>query len=96
MAGGVCQPFAGRYNGWMENIYTNRNDAIAVEVTNEYLVVTTRDGRIVHVPLNWFSWLMNATPEQRADFENNETSIHWNALDEGVSMQVILLGRYSD
>ena len=80
------------YNG----LYADRNDAVAVEVTSEYLVVTTRDERIVHVPLTWFSWLANATPEQRTDFENNETSIHWNALDEGVSMQVILLGRYSD
>lgn len=80
----------------MDHIYADRNDAVAVEVTSESLVVTTRDGRIVHVPLTWFSWLTNATPEQRADFENNETSIHWNSLDEGVSMQVILLGRYSD
>jgi hypothetical protein len=80
------------YNG----LYADRNDAIAVEVTDEHLIVTTRDGRIVHVPLEWFPWLENAAPEQRADFENNKTSIHWNSLDEGVSTQVILLGRYKD
>ncbi len=75
-------------------LYADRNDAVEVEINEKHLIITTRDERMIHVPLSWFPWLEEATSEQRTDFENNETSIHWRQLDEGVSMQVILLGRY--
>ncbi|MBC7872007.1 MAG: DUF2442 domain-containing protein [Chitinophagaceae bacterium] len=75
-------------------LHTDRNDAVAVELNEKYLIITTRDERIIYVPLAWFPWLINATTEQRADYENNQASIYWPQLDDGVSMQVILLGRY--
>jgi hypothetical protein len=80
------QPYSG--------LYADRNDAIDVQVTASHVIVTTRDQRVIHVPIAWFPWLENATPDQRQDFENHHTSIHWNSLDEGVSMQVVLLGRH--
>jgi hypothetical protein len=75
-------------------LYADRNDAIAAEVCGKQLVVTTRDGRVIHTPLAWFPWLEQATPEQQADLRVFGTSIHWNQIDDGVSMEVILLGRY--
>jgi len=87
----VYQPQTTTY----DELYEDRNDAVAVEVSDDKLIITTRDGRVIHVPVDWFPWLASATPAQRTDFTNHGTSIHWNAFDEGVSMQVILLGRYN-
>jgi hypothetical protein len=76
-----------------ELVYVPHNDAVAAQVTNESLIVTTRDGRVIHTPLSWFPFLVNATEEQRQNFRLWGTSIHWDELEDGVSMETILLGR---
>lgn len=75
-------------------VYADRNDPVAVSFEDDKLVITTRDGRVIHTPLHWFDWLCKATPEQRQDYEIMGSSIYWKQLDEGLSMEVILLGRY--
>lgn len=79
--------------GENELIYVPRNDAVAAEVTTDQLIVTTRDGRVIHTPLSWFPFLLNAAEEQRQKFQVLGTLILWDDLDEIVSMEVILLGR---
>lgn len=39
-----------------------------VEFTNDMLAVTTKDGRIVFVPLKWYPRLLNATEAERNDW----------------------------
>lgn len=78
------------YNG----LYAERNDAVTAQVSDSTLTVTTRDGRTIIAPLTWFPWLESAAPELRQDFTVWGTSIHWNQLDDGVSMATLLLGRY--
>jgi hypothetical protein len=73
--------------------YHPRNDAVAIRLDDAQLSVTTRDGRVISVPLNWFPFLQAATPEQRADVTLWGHTLFWNQLDDGLSMQVILLGR---
>ncbi|MDZ4769747.1 MAG: DUF2442 domain-containing protein [Chloroflexota bacterium] len=75
-------------------LYLERNMAASAEICNQILVVTLRDGRIVHTPLTWFRWLIEASETDRADFEVIGSSIFWNKLDEGISMEPVLLGRY--
>jgi hypothetical protein len=54
--------------------------------------VTIEDGRVVSVPLDWFDWLVGATPEQRADLKIIEggAGIVWNQLDDSLSVPALL------
>ena len=76
----------------LDFVYAEQNTMAQVEVSDRYLIVTLQDGRIVHVPLAWFPWLAQATPEQRCYFDNHKVSIYWPDLDEGISLEPIMLG----
>ncbi|MDZ7852553.1 MAG: DUF2442 domain-containing protein [Halomonas sp.] len=55
--------------------------------------VELNDGRTIGVPLAWFPRLLNAAPAQRADYELSPCGIHWDALDEDISIEGLLAGR---
>ncbi len=67
--------------------------ARAVSFDSDSMWVHLDDGRVVAVPLAWFPRLLAATPEQRAQFELSPRGIHWDALDEDVSIDGLLAGR---
>ncbi|GAB2731439.1 hypothetical protein GCM10027172_25940 [Halomonas garicola] len=48
---------------------------------------------MLSVPLTWFPRLLNATAEQLADYELSAHGIHWDALDEDISVEGLLAGR---
>jgi hypothetical protein len=54
--------------------------------------VATVVGLLLAVPLAWFPRLLAATPEQRAQFELSPRGIHWEALDEDISIDGLLAG----
>lgn len=66
-----------------------------VEVTDDALVVSLADGRIVSVPLAWYPRLQNATPAQRSRWQvaGAGFGIHWPDVDEDLSIDGILAGR---
>ena len=66
--------------------------AKAVHLDSDSLWVHLDDGRVISVPLAWFPRLLNATPEQRAPFEISPRGIHWDALDEDISVDGLLAG----
>ncbi|MGA9523028.1 MAG: DUF2442 domain-containing protein [Myxococcaceae bacterium] len=68
--------------------------ARAVQVSDEDLRVSLSDGRELLVPLNWFPRLVNATPEQRSNwrFTGGGIGIHWEDLDEDLSVAGLLKG----
>ncbi len=53
------------------------------------------DGRQLGVPLAYFPRLLNATPAQREEFiiSGGGVGIHWDALDEDISVEGLLAGR---
>lgn len=55
--------------------------------------VELEDGRTLGVPLAWFPRLLHATPAQREDFELSRRGMHWDALDEDISVEGLLEGR---
>ncbi len=55
--------------------------------------VELTDGRTIGVPLAWFPRLLHASPEQRQDYELSHRGMHWDALDEDISVEGILAGR---
>jgi hypothetical protein len=52
------------------------------------------DGRKLGVPLAYFPRLLRATPERRSQYEmsGNGTGLHWDALDEDISVEGLLMG----
>jgi hypothetical protein len=55
--------------------------------------VELTDGRTIGVPLAWFPRLLHASPEQREHYELSHRGMHWDALDEDISVEGILAGR---
>jgi len=56
------------------------------------LWVELNDGRTLGVPLAWFPRLLGATAVQRDAFELSPRGIHWDALDEDISIEGLLAG----
>lgn len=55
--------------------------------------VTLSDARTLGVPLAWFPKLMHASPAQREHFELSARGIHWDELDEDISVDGLIAGR---
>lgn len=55
--------------------------------------VDLEDGRTLGIPLAWFPRLLHASPEQRAAVELSPYGLHWDALDEDISVDGLLAGR---
>ena len=61
---------------------------------DEYTMwVDLTDGRTLGVPLAWFPRLMRASPAERAKVELSRVGLHWEALDEDISIAGLLAGR---
>ncbi|MBO4311453.1 MAG: DUF2442 domain-containing protein [Desulfovibrionaceae bacterium] len=55
--------------------------------------VELADARILGVPLAWFPRLLDATPAQRNAVELSPFGLHWDALDEDISIEGLLAGQ---
>ncbi len=71
-------------------------DVHAVDLTIEQdsFSVYFADGRSLTVPMSYFPRLMKASPEQRERFiiSGGGTGIHWDEIDEDISVSGLLLG----
>lgn len=54
--------------------------------------VDLSDGRVLGVPLAWFPRLLNASLEQREQVRISTRGLHWEALDEDISIAGLLAG----
>jgi hypothetical protein len=66
--------------------------AKAVRFDADSMWVHLDDGRVLSVPLAWFPRLLSAQPDQRARFELSPCGIHWEELDEDISIDGLLAG----
>lgn len=68
-----------------------------VRVLEDTLEVELSDGRAISIPLVWFPRLLHGTPQQRSDWRliGKGEGIHWEALDEDISVEALLSGRPS-
>ena len=55
--------------------------------------VELSDARTLGVPLAWFPRLLDATPAQRERVEISRKGLHWEELDEDISVAGLLAGR---
>jgi hypothetical protein len=68
-----------------------------VTVTNDSLIVDLSDGRTISVPLEWFPRLLHAAAEERSNWRliGRGHGIHWEDIDEDISVEGLLAGRPS-
>jgi len=65
-----------------------------VKFKDEMMEVHLTDGRIISIPVIWFPLLHEATAEQREHYEigGGGTSLHWEEIDEDISVAGLLAG----
>jgi len=68
--------------------------AKAVRFDADTMWVDLEDGRQLGVPLAYFPRLLNATPTQREKLtiSGGGTGLHWDDLDEDISVPSLLVG----
>ncbi len=64
-----------------------------VHFDSDSMWVTLSDGRILGVPLAWFPRLLHATSEQRDQVRLSSRGLHWEVLDEDISIVGLLAGQ---
>lgn len=71
--------------------------AIQVRVSDDALTVDLSDGRTISVPLAWYPRLMLGTPDERQTWRliGGGLGIHWQELEEDISVENLLLGNPS-
>lgn len=65
----------------------------AVRFDDAQMWVELDDGRTLGIPLVWFPRLLRATPDQRAICFLSPSGLHWDAIDEDISIAGLLAGR---
>ena len=68
-----------------------------IRITNDSLIVDLSDGRTISAPLEWFPRLLYATHEERSHWRliGRGHGIHWEEIDEDISVEGLLAGRPS-
>ena len=66
--------------------------ATRVRFDQDSMWVDLSDGRTIGVPLAWFPRLLRGTPEQREQVRISTRGLHWESLDEDISIEGLLAG----
>jgi len=71
--------------------------AQSVRVTEDTLHVDLSDGRTISVPIAWYPRLLHAAPDERQGWRliAKGRGIHWESIDEDISVEGLLAGRAS-
>jgi hypothetical protein len=65
----------------------------AIRFDEAQMWVELEDGRTLGVPLVWFPRLLHGTDAQRQAFFLSPDGLHWDELDEDISIAGLLAGR---
>lgn len=57
------------------------------------MLVELSDGRLLGIPLVWYPRLLHATPDQRAAVWLSPSGLHWDEIDEDISIAGLIAGR---
>lgn len=76
------------------NILMNKPQARTLRFDNDMMWVDLSDGRRLGVPLAYFPRLLHASPADRDKYilSGGGTGLHWDELDEDISLAGLLLG----
>ena len=66
--------------------------AKSVRFDTDSFWVELEDGRVIGVPLAWFPRLLHAASAERENVEISRRGLHWDTLDEDISITGLLDG----
>lgn len=66
--------------------------AKTVRFDRDSMWVELSDGRVLGVPLAWFPRLLHSTATERTQVRISSRGLHWDALDEDISIAGLLAG----
>jgi hypothetical protein len=66
---------------------------VGVSFMDDRMNVELSDGRTLGIPLTWFPRLVRATRTQLENCELSPYGLHWEDLDEDISIAGLLAGR---
>jgi len=67
--------------------------ATSVRFDDDTMWVELTDGRTLGAPPAWFPKLLRATTAEREQVELSRVGLHWEAIDEDISIEGLLAGR---
>jgi Protein of unknown function (DUF2442) len=70
----------------------NRMEPVGAVCDEHDLTVTLSTGVKITPPLWWYPRLLYATPKQRADCRFSPFGIHWEEIDEDLSVEGLIRG----
>jgi len=78
-------------------VHIDAPNAKSVSVTDDTLSVDLTDSRTISVPVEWFPRLVHATADERMKWRliGNGQGIHWEDIDEDISVEGLLAGKSS-
>ncbi|MEA3064842.1 MAG: hypothetical protein QOJ27_1288 [Sphingomonadales bacterium] len=68
-------------------------EPVAVRFDEYSFWVELDDGRTLGIPLAWFPRLLHGTAAQRQAVDLSRAGLHWEELDEDISIAGLLAGR---
>jgi hypothetical protein len=73
------------------------SNAVEVKVDDKTLTVTLYDGRVLSLPISWYPRLYYGSQQERNNYRliGNGEGIHWEDLDEDISIEGIIAGHHS-
>jgi Protein of unknown function (DUF2442) len=67
--------------------------ATSVRFDDDQMWVELDDGRTLGIPLAWYPRLLHGTPELRKQVMISPSGLHWEELDEDISIAGLIAGR---
>lgn len=67
--------------------------AVSVDFDDDQMWVRLDDGRTLGIPLAWFPRLLHGSAEDRRKVEISPSGLHWEELDEDISIAGLIAGR---
>ena len=68
-------------------------EPVQVSFDDATMSVELDDGRTITVPLAWYPRLIGAKRDQLEAFELSPGGVHWDELDEDISIEGLITGR---
>ena len=68
-------------------------EPVAIRFDDDSFWVDLEDGRTLGIPLAWFPRLLHATPAQREAVSLSRAGLHWEEIDEDISIAGLIAGR---
>ena len=68
-------------------------EATSVRFDDAKMWVNLNDGRVLGVPLTWFPRLLHGEPALREKCWITPSGIHWDELDEDISIAGLIAGK---